>query len=71
MDVFIEKAKVKKVLRRKEYQEVFFKSRLLNGSKSLKIYDCEKDIASLLKKYRFKKEAENLKNLLNAARFAC
>lgn len=50
MDVFIEKAKVKKVLRRKEYQEVFFKSRLLNGSKSLKIYDCEKDIASLLKK---------------------
>lgn len=49
MDVFIEKAKVKKVLRRKEYQEVFFKSRLLNGSKSLKIYDCEKDIASLLK----------------------
>ena len=50
MDVFIEKAKVKKVLRRKEYQEVFFKSRLLNGSKSLKIYDCKKDIASLLKK---------------------
>lgn len=38
------------MLRRKEYQEVFFKSRLLNGSKSLKIYDCEKDIASLLKK---------------------
>ena len=28
-------------------------------------------IASLLKKYSFKKEVENLKNLLNAARFAC
>ena len=28
-------------------------------------------IATLLKKYRFKKEVENLKNLLNAARFAC
>lgn len=28
-------------------------------------------IASLLKKYRFQKDAENLKNLLNAARFAC
>jgi len=28
-------------------------------------------IASLLKKYRFKKEAENLKNLFNAARFTC
>ena len=28
-------------------------------------------IASLLKKYRFKKEVEYLKNLLNAARFAC
>ncbi len=28
-------------------------------------------IASLLKKYRFKKEVENLKNFLNAARFAC
>lgn len=42
MDVFIEKAKVKKVLRRKEYQEVFFKSRLLNGSKSLKIMTAKK-----------------------------
>lgn len=27
-------------------------------------------IASLLKKYRFKRETENLKNLLKAARFA-
>ena len=28
-------------------------------------------IASLLKKYPFKKDVENLKNLLNATRFAC
>lgn len=50
MRVIIEKSKVKKVVRQGNCQEVFLTTSVLGLQKSLKIYDCDKDIASMLKK---------------------
>ena len=50
MRVIIEKSKVKKVVRQGNYQEIFFTTPVLRLQKSLRIYDCDKDIASMLKK---------------------
>lgn len=45
----IEKVKVKKVIHHGDYQEIFFKHRIINFEKSIKIYNCDKDINALLK----------------------
>ena len=50
MNVSVERLKIKKVLCQEKYQEVFFRKMRLDASESLRIYDCEADISSLLKK---------------------
>ena len=46
----IEKVKVKKVIHHGDYQEIFFKHRIINFEKSIKIYNCDKDINAILKR---------------------
>lgn len=50
MRTIVEKSKVKKVVRNGDCQEVFLTDSVLGLQKSLRIYDCDKDIASMLKK---------------------
>lgn len=49
MRVIIEKSQVKKVVRNGNCQEVFLTDSVLGLQKSLRIYDCDKDIGSMLK----------------------
>ena len=49
MRVIIEKSQVKKIVRNGNCQEVFLTDSVLGLQKSLRIYDCDKDIGSMLK----------------------